>query len=111
MFTDIPLTRAVGIAINRIENSTTFNESTLTNFTKQKRALPMGNCLSLILADLYLDDNISKHLSKQVATFFQFYFIFPILTTSTGQILGFDQTWVGRISIRPLQSSPLLIDD
>ncbi|CAF1936052.1 unnamed protein product [Rotaria magnacalcarata] len=85
MFTNIPLTSAVDLVINRIENSTTFNESTLsktdlkkllilsfsnnsTEFNKkiykQKRNLPMGNCLSPILADLYLDDYISKHLSK-----------------------------------------------
>ena len=85
MFTNIPITRAVDIVINRIDKSTSFKESLLTKtdlkkllllslnnnyvefnnkYYKQKHGLPMGNCLSPILADLYLDDYIEKHLNK-----------------------------------------------
>ena len=41
-------------------NYVEFNEK----YYKQKHGLPMGNCLSPILADLYLDDYIEKHLTR-----------------------------------------------
>ena len=85
MFTNISITKAVDIAINRIDKSTAFNQSLLTKtdlkkllmlslnnnyvefnekYYKQKHGLPMDNCLSPILADLYLDDYIEKHLTR-----------------------------------------------
>ena len=85
LFTNIPVTRAIDIAINKLGSSEKFCESTLTktdlkqilltalnnnyvqfngNFYKQKHGLPMGNTLSPILADLYMDDYIEKKMMK-----------------------------------------------
>jgi hypothetical protein len=84
LFSNIPITRAVDIAINRIEISEKFKESSFTKtdikqilllalnntysefngkYYKQKRGLPMGNSLSPILADLYMHDYMNKHMN------------------------------------------------
>ncbi|CAF5068029.1 unnamed protein product [Rotaria sp. Silwood1] len=84
MFNNVPVTRAIDIAIYRIEQSTAFNNSLFTKsdvkqmilislnnsfirfngkFYRQKSGLPMGNCLSPLLADLYMDDYIEKYLT------------------------------------------------
>ncbi|CAF4198778.1 unnamed protein product, partial [Rotaria sordida] len=76
LFTNIPVTRAIDIAINKIGNSEKFCMSNLTitdlkqillislnnsycefngKFYKQKHGLPMGNTLSPLLADLYMN--------------------------------------------------------
>ena len=75
LFSSIPVTRAIDIAINKIGNSEKFCMSNLTvtdlkqilllslnnsycefngKFYKQKQGLPMGKTLSPILADLYI---------------------------------------------------------
>jgi hypothetical protein len=85
MFTNIPVRRAVDPIINRIDQSKSFINSSLTRtdlkkllllalnnnyvefnnkYFKQKHGLPMGNCLSPILADIYLDDYMKKHLNE-----------------------------------------------
>ena len=51
---------------------------------------------------------LSKQLTNYIFSIL-FYFICRILKTPVGQILTSDRTWVGRISIKPLQGSPLLI--
>ena len=33
-------------------------------YYKQKYGLPMGSCLSPIVADIYIDDYMNKHLNK-----------------------------------------------
>lgn len=74
--------RAIDIVINKIGQSEAFVNSNMTRtdmkklmltvlnnnyvefngkFYKQKHGLPMGNCLSPILADLYIDDFTKKH--------------------------------------------------
>jgi hypothetical protein len=85
LFTNIPVNRAIDIAINRIGASEKFCQATLTKtdmkqlllmalnnsyfqfngkFYRQKRGLPMGNPLSPILADLYMHDYMAKHLDE-----------------------------------------------
>lgn len=84
MFNNIPVTRAVDIAIMRIDQSDAFKDSMMNKTDlkqiilialnnsygefngkvyKQRRGLPVGNCLSPLLSDLYLDDYLEKHLS------------------------------------------------
>ena len=84
LFTDIPVTRAVDITINKIGNSEKFCTSNITiteqtntiiitslnnsycqfngKYYKQKQGLSMGNALSPILADLYMDDYMEKYM-------------------------------------------------
>jgi hypothetical protein len=83
LFNNIPIMRAVDIAIHRIGNSENFCSSSLTKtdlkrlllislnnsfftfngkFYRQKKGLPMGNTLSPILADLYMDEYMEKHM-------------------------------------------------
>ena len=85
LFSNIPITRAVDIVLNRIDRSEKFCESNLTKtdvkqlllfclqnsyftfqgkFFKQKKGLPMGNSLPPLLADLhvYMDDYITNNL-------------------------------------------------
>lgn len=85
LFINMPVTRAVDIIINRIDYSEKFIESTLTKtdlkqllllamnnsyfpfnnkIYKQKRGLPMGNPLSPLLADLFMHDYRTKHISS-----------------------------------------------
>ena len=85
MFNNIPITRAIDIAIHRIEQSIAFTNSPFSKsnikrmiqlalnnsylrfnkkYYKQKTGLPMGNCLSPLLADLYMDDYLEKHLRE-----------------------------------------------
>ena len=85
MYTNIPITRAVGIIINQLDQSEAFKNSTLTKsdmkrllllalnnnyvefnnkYYKQKHGLPMDSCLSPIIADMYIGDYINKHLNK-----------------------------------------------
>ena len=85
LFTNIPVTRAIDIAISKIGNSEKFCTSNLTitdlkqilltslnnnycqfneKFYKQKQGLPMGNTLSPILADLYMNEYMEKHMNK-----------------------------------------------
>jgi hypothetical protein len=85
LFTNIPITRAVDIAINKIGYSEAFCESNLTitdlkqmlllslnnsycqfngRFYRQKRGLPMGNTLSPILADLYMNEYIKQNMEE-----------------------------------------------
>ena len=85
MFNNVPVTRAIDNAIQRIEQSTAFNNSPFTKsdvkrmiqlalnnsylrfnnrYYKQKTGLPMGNCLSPLLADLYMDDYLGKYLQE-----------------------------------------------
>jgi predicted GIY-YIG superfamily endonuclease len=85
LYTNIPVTRAVDIAIHRIGHSEKFCESNMTKtdlkqllllslnnsyfqfngrFYRQKQGLPMGNTLSPILADLYMDDYMKKHMTE-----------------------------------------------
>jgi predicted GIY-YIG superfamily endonuclease len=85
LFTNIPVTRAVDIAINKIGQSEKFCTSNLTitdlkqilllslnnsycqfngRFYRQKQGLPMGNTLSPILADLYMNDYIEKNMEN-----------------------------------------------
>ena len=84
LFNNIPVTRAVDIAINLIRKSEKFCESNLTKtdlkqillmslnnsyfqfnekFYRQKQGLPMGNTLSPILADLYMHDYMDRHMN------------------------------------------------
>jgi predicted GIY-YIG superfamily endonuclease len=84
LFSNIPLTRSIDIVIHRLDQSEKFIETSFTKtdikqilslclknsyftfndkFYKQKKGLPMGNSLSPLLADLYMDDYISKHLN------------------------------------------------
>ena len=85
LFTNIPVKRAVDIAINKIGNSEQFCTSNITitelkqilltslnnnycqfngKYYKQKQGLPMGNALSPILADLYMNDYMEKYMNK-----------------------------------------------
>ena len=85
LFTNIPVTRAVDIAIHRIGNSEKFCESDMTKtdlkqllllslnnsyvefngkFYRQKLGLPMGNTLSPILADLYMHEYMNKCMGE-----------------------------------------------
>ena len=81
LFSNIPVTRAVDIAINRIGASEQFCQSNMTKtdmkqillvalnnsyvefngkFYRQKQGLPMGNTLSPLLADLYMDEYLQS---------------------------------------------------
>ena len=85
LYTNVPVGRAVDIAINRIGASEKFCESNLTKtdvkqillvalnnsyfqfngrFYRQKRGLPMGNTISPILADLYMHDYMEKNMNQ-----------------------------------------------
>ena len=85
MFNNIPLSKAIDIVIDRLDMSNNFKNSkftktdirnmfrtTLSNgyfqfnkkFYKQKSGLPMGNCLSPLLSDLYTDNYINEHLTE-----------------------------------------------
>ena len=85
LYNNIPITRSIDIAINRIENIKTFQESPFTKtdikqmlmlalnnsyskfngtYYRQKRGLPMGSNLSPILADLYMDEYMNKNMKE-----------------------------------------------
>lgn len=85
LFNNIPIMRAVDIAIHRIGSSESFCATSLTKtdlkqlllislnnsffsfngkFYRQKKGLPMGNTLSPILADLYMDEYMKTHMSE-----------------------------------------------
>ena len=82
LFNSVPTTKAIGIALKRIEQSKKFKQSnfnktdikellnlctTNSYFTfnnkyyKQIKGLPMGSTISPLLADLYMDDFINTH--------------------------------------------------
>jgi hypothetical protein len=90
LFNNIPVMRAVDIAINRIGQSENFCATSLTKtdlkqllltslndsylsfngrFYRQKNGLPMGNTLSPILAGLYMDEYMKTHMSDVKFTF------------------------------------------
>ena len=85
LFTNIPINQSINIVIERIGQSESFYESALTKsdirelllvclnnsyctfnnkFFRQKRGLPMGNTLSPLLADLYMDQYIKNNMKK-----------------------------------------------
>ena len=85
LYTNIPVTKAIDIALERLIESKKldtlpFTKTDVKNllnvclknsyfqfndkFYKQKTGLPMGNTLSPILADIYMDDYQKQHLQK-----------------------------------------------
>ena len=85
LFTNIPSNQAINIVIESIGQSEAFCESALTKsdirelllvclnnscytfnnkYFRQKRKLPMGNTLSPLLADLYMDQYIKNNMKK-----------------------------------------------
>ena len=83
LFTNIPVSKTIEIVIKKIGCSEKFCESALTEtdlrqmlkislknsyiqlnkkFYRQKQGLPMGNTLSPLLADLYMQDYIEKYM-------------------------------------------------
>ena len=83
LFSNVPILRSVDIVLNRLNNSETFVQSALSmtdvkkillcclnnsyftfngKFYKQKKGLPMGNNLSPLLADLFMDEYIKKNM-------------------------------------------------
>ena len=86
LFTNVPVMRAIDIAINRIGQSEKFCEYKLAKtdlkqililslsnnyckfnekYFRQKQGLPMGNTLSPILADLYTDEYIKNKIRNK----------------------------------------------
>jgi hypothetical protein len=85
LFTNIPISKSIDIVIERIGYSETFCQSTLTKsdikellifclqnssftfnnkFYRQINGLPMGNILSPLISDLYMDEYIKNNLKK-----------------------------------------------
>ena len=85
LFTNVPVSKAITIVLSRIGNSEKFCESSLTKsdlrellelclkhnyFTfngkiyRQINGLPMGNKLSQLVADIYLDHHLKEQLNK-----------------------------------------------
>ncbi|CAF1290674.1 unnamed protein product [Didymodactylos carnosus] len=85
LFTNIPVTRAVDIVVQKLVESNKLINSDLTKtdikrlllvslnnsyfqfngkFYRQKKGLPMGNSLSPLLADLYMDNYLKEHLKE-----------------------------------------------
>jgi hypothetical protein len=85
LYTNIPVNKAINITLERLIESKKLDNSPLTKtdikrllklclknsyfqfngkFYKQKTGLPMGNTLSPILADIYMDDYQQQHLHK-----------------------------------------------
>jgi uncharacterized FlaG/YvyC family protein len=85
LFTNIPINQAIKIVLERIGQSEAFCASTLTEsdlkellticlqnsyftfnnkYFRQKTGLPMGNILSPLLSDLYMDQYVKEKLNK-----------------------------------------------
>ena len=85
LFTNVPITQSINIVLERIGQSEAFCTSSLTKsdlkellticlrnsyftfnnkFYRQKSGLPMGNILSPLLSDLYIDEYIKNKLTK-----------------------------------------------
>jgi hypothetical protein len=85
LYTNIPVTKAVDITIQRLNESNILQNSLLTKtdikdilhlslknsyfqfngkYYKQNKGLPMGNTLSPIIADIYMDYYMNEHLQQ-----------------------------------------------
>lgn len=101
LFTNVSVSKAVAIVLERIGQSEAFCNSALTKtdlkellllclknsyftfngkYYRQKRGLPMGNVLSPLLSDLFMQEYINNKLSEQKGKLWRYVDDLPLIT-------------------------------